>query len=510
MTDVVVGSGPSGVAVATALVARGRQVLMLDGGQVLEADRSAARDRLAGRAPSDWTATDRALWQAPQFATPPGQVRRYGSDFAMEPAASTFASGADTFALRASRATGGLSNLWGSALLPYRAADMAGWPVREADLAPHYRAVAGFLPVAAADRDGLSALFPAFDTAGSSPLDPGPQGAALLTRLARARDHLAALGVAAGAGRQAVAPGCRACGQCLHGCPWGLIWSARTQVELLHRNPGFTFRPGAILRAVEEQPDRVTLFLASGESLTAPRVFLATGVLETARILLASQPARTRLTLRDSQHGFLPSLRLGFGAGPRPGRQPTLTQAFLELDAPDISAHLIHAQLYGWNEFYARDLAAAYGRRLPGSGPLWQALARRLTVAQIFLHSDHSASADLTLAADGRLNAAVRPNPATHATFTRAARRMARALRAAGQMPLTFATRLNAPGSSFHVGASLPMSQAPGPDRTDILGRPDGMDRLHIVDASVLPAIPATTITFPVMANAHRIGSLSP
>jgi choline dehydrogenase-like flavoprotein len=29
------------------------------------------------------------------------------------------------------------------------------------------------------------------------------------------------------------------------------------------------------------------------------------------------------------------------------------------------------------------------------------------------------------------------------------------------------------------------------------------------VDASVLPDVPATTITFSVMANAHRIGSLT-
>jgi choline dehydrogenase-like flavoprotein len=33
-----------------------------------------------------------------------------------------------------------------------------------------------------------------------------------------------------------------------------------------------------------------------------------------------------------------------------------------------------------------------------------------------------------------------------------------------------------------------------------------GWRRIHLVDASVLPDIPATQITFSVMANAHRIG----
>jgi len=51
------------------------------------------------------------------------------------------------------------------------------------------------------------------------------------------------------------------------------------------------------------------------------------------------------------------------------------------------------------------------------------------------------------------------------------------------------------------------MSRAPEKGETDDLGRLSGWSRIHIVDASVLPAIPASTITFSVMANAHRIAS---
>lgn len=54
------------------------------------------------------------------------------------------------------------------------------------------------------------------------------------------------------------------------------------------------------------------------------------------------------------------------------------------------------------------------------------------------------------------------------------------------------------------------MDKAPSAGRSDILGRPPGARRIHVVDASVLPSIPATTITFGVMANAHRIAQESP
>lgn len=51
------------------------------------------------------------------------------------------------------------------------------------------------------------------------------------------------------------------------------------------------------------------------------------------------------------------------------------------------------------------------------------------------------------------------------------------------------------------------MSAKPGAMQTDTLGRPFGWRRIHAVDATVLPCIPATTITFTVMANASRIAT---
>ena len=123
---IVIGSGPAGVSAAMALLARGRTVVMVDGGKTLEARAAGRRDAMAANDPGGWTTRDRDGWMAPQFATPPGQVRRYGSDFAMEPGAETMADLPGWFALRASRAAGGLSNLWGAAVLPYAARDMAG------------------------------------------------------------------------------------------------------------------------------------------------------------------------------------------------------------------------------------------------------------------------------------------------------------------------------------------------------------------------------------------------
>ena len=44
---------------------------------------------------------------------------------------------------------------------------------------------------------------------------------------------------------------------------------------------------------------------------------------------------------------------------------------------------------------------------------------------------------------------------------------------------------------------------------TDTMGRFPGIDRVHLVDSSVLPSIPGTSITFSTMANSHRIATLA-
>lgn len=506
---IVIGSGPAGVSAAKALLARGRQVLMLDGGKELEPEAVARRDALAATDPASWTDQTREGWMTLQYAAPPGQVRRFGSDFAMEPAAAIMADLPGWFALRASRAAGGLSNLWGSAVLPYAAKDMADWPISANDLAPHYRAVAEFLPIAGVP-DALEELLPALPMKGRTGIEPAQQAAELLGRLRNNASSLAAMGVHVGQARQAVDTSCRRCGMCLHGCPYGLIWSGRDTLADLRQHPGFSYRPGAIVRRISEAGS-ATVHLEDGTAITGDRIYLGAGVLETARILLASDPSLRGLTLRDSQHAFLPMLhRWTNRSRPDRGRFHTLPQAFVEIDNAEVSPFLVHAQLYSWNEHFPRDLIQNYARKIPFSTPFFTALARRLLVAQLFLHSDHSHRIALSLAADGRLAARLEENASLGPTTKAAARHMGKAMSKLGLVPLTFAARPGAPGSSFHTGASVPMAAQPQKGQSDPLGRPAGWQRLHLIDASSLPAIPATTITFPVMANAHRIATLSP
>ena len=61
--------------------------------------------------------------------------------------------------LKPSLALGGLSNVWGAAMLPYRDEDISDWPIKNSDLTQHYRAVTEITGLAA-QRDDLEEIFP--------------------------------------------------------------------------------------------------------------------------------------------------------------------------------------------------------------------------------------------------------------------------------------------------------------------------------------------------------------
>ena len=503
--DIVIGSGPSGVAAASALLDRGREVLMLDVGHRMEKPNEDLRDRLGKTEPDEWAIADRDAATARRRTEHSDTMRPFGSDFLFRAPNhdSIWQSGSSIHALRPSFAKGGLSNGWGASVLPYRQADMDDWPVSADDLKPHYSIVARLAGIAAR-RDALAALFPAHTIEVERPLPMSLQSRKLEERLNRHRPALQKLGIDFGASRQAVADGCRQCAMCLYGCPYGLIFKAGDVVDRLVAGLGLDYQAGVYVTGFEESADGVRVY-GGDKVFEGDRLFIAAGVLPTALLMLKSMGANApSLVLKDSQHFYLPMLH-GWRAGdPASESHHTLAQQFWEIVNPDVDAHSVHVQLYSHNDTYAADMRGRFGALAGPMKPAIEWMSRRLIVAQAFLHSDVSPSIGLTMSRDSLAFRAI-ANPMTSAVVKRATRILARAARIGGMLPLTPLLRKGVLGSSFHCGGSLPMRAAPIVGETDILGTPRGMRRVHIVDASIFPSIPASTITFTVMANAHRI-----
>lgn len=514
----IIGSGPAGVACAQALLARGARVLMLDAGLVLEPDRAERVAALAARAPAAWTPAERQACTGDLKPTAKGLPRKliFGSDFPYRDTETEIPWRADGVSLEPSLALGGFSNVWGAAMLPNRDPDLAGWPVKNAELAPHYRAVTAFTGLAA-QNDDLATDFPLYCDK-PQPLPPSRQAAGFLAQLNRHRSGLQKAGWRFGRSRLAVraadglrGPGCKVCGLCMTGCPYRCIFNAADTVRELQAQPGFTYQPNVIVETVREAGAGVTVLgydrrTRAPLTVTAGRVYLAAGVIPTGRILLRSQGAYDQsLTIRDSQYFLFPLLLARRTPGVAAEALYTLSQAFLEINHAAVSSHTVHLQVYSYSDI----IGQAVRQSLGPLGWLAPRLVEHMLVIQGYLHSDESSTMSMTLRRDGardRLDLAAVINPTTRGRVKKLLGAMLRQAWSLGGLVVPPMLQITLPGRGFHSGGSLPMRAQPGAFETDVLGRPAGWTRLHVVDASVLPSIPATTITFTVMANAHRIG----
>ena len=251
--------------------------------------------------------------------------------------------------------------------------------------------------------------------------------------------------------------------------------------------------------------------MATGKESThaVHRVYLAAGVVPTAQIVLRSRSLYEHpVQLKDSQYFLFPLLTAWRTAGVSGDALHTLSQVFLEVLDARLSRHPVHLQIYSYNDLIAGGIRAALGPLARG-WPLGQAVERTM-VAQGYLHSDESSRMRLTLeksAAAPRLKISAELNPETPRTVRRVVRKLLHHALQLGALPLALKLKIAEPGRGFHCGGTMPMRAQPGEMESDTLGRPCGYERVHVVDASVLPDIPATTITFSVMANAHRIGA---
>ena len=295
-----------------------------------------------------------------------------------------------------------------------------------------------------------------------------------------------------------------------------MIYSSAHSLAELQSFPNFRYLPGYYVERVEEKGAVVVIDarrVAGGqpERFEVERVFLGCGAVSTTKIILESLGQLGReILIRDSQYFLTPMLR--YRGVPRVVEEPlhTLSQVCLELIDPAVSPRSIHLLVYTYNDLYRRAMEKLCGPLFRPLRPLVVGMLARMLILQGYLHSDDSPSLAMRVErSPGSIRARVvlegRPNPRTKPVIRQVHRRLRRASAALRGRCVPFMTHVAPPGKSYHVGASLPMRQAPADWESDVLGRPCGFARVHLIDSSCFTSIPATNLTLTVMANAYRI-----
>jgi choline dehydrogenase-like flavoprotein len=521
----IIGSGPAAISAAMALTGRGLPVTILDAGRTLEKEKQEILDRLGALPPGQWPAADLDMLRGGDQSKRQGAIHvklTYGSDYPYAGAGGSLLEAKEEPPFHYSEARGGLSNVWGASQLPARAEDIADWPISLAELEPHYRAVFDFMPTTAVE-DELASLLPTY-TDRSQEFRSSRQAGELLADLRARREPLRRAGLHFGRSRMAVTavgdtqrPACVHCGLCLYGCPYGLIYSTASTLRGLIDEKKVTYLDRHLVEKLAPNAQGVAIIARDLErqqtvTFQATRVLVGTGVLPTAALTLHSLGAFDEpVEMLDSQYFIYPFFRFRRTRGVPTEELHSLGQAFVEIDDPAISRHLVHLEIFSYSDFLRRALMATPLRHFLRFPWVAEQIFGRLLVVQGFLHSNDSGRLGITLRRNvaGQPQLHVEPRPSRRAWWAsiKAGLKLVANAFLLGGAPVVPAMQFAMPGRSYHSGGTFPMRAQPGKFETDILGQPTGLEGVHLLDASVFPSIPATTITLTVMANAHRIAT---
>lgn len=501
--NIILGSGPSAVAAAKELKRLGKDFAILDVGFDLpEATTSKIQQlRMAHEWPSNIVSE---LFPIPKVGTD-GVERRFpfGSDFTYKAPTQDIELSCSKCSVDITYAKGGFGNIWGGAVLPFSSGDILDWPADVVkDLQIAYATVLDYMPIVGEDDFMQSEFFisPQHLKDKKMPISMHFLNNFFAKKISK--------NFVVGRARLAVSVEgkkfCRSCGYCLDGCVYGSIFNPRDIICEEFEGQG-KYHAGEFVLALREETSIVSIktvnVITGKESVfRAARVFVGIGAINTTRLIAKALEVKSdSIPIMDAQYFFFPvfltqrksNLNKGF----------TLADLFVEIRDGWSQNLWTHFQVYSFNRLFEAAIVSKLGKIY---GLIKRQVQDRFILFQGFMHSKNSDMLMLKVGSDG--------DEILGQTSWKTNYRMLRSCwaiqRKLGLRGLVFFPLLKKvpPGRSFHVGASFPMQSVPkGKFYSDILGRPNGLKRIHAIDGSVFASIPATTYAYTLMANATRI-----
>lgn len=502
----VIGSGASGISAIRVLVNHGFQVTLFDGGVDVDEDALAKKRATSiairrGGLPDDVEPLDYSTLETPRKTY-------FSSDFSQRPHPSLPIRNSHTVGMLPSFAVGGLTNVWGASALRFREGDIASWPGDTRRLDQWYQEVLAWMPTIGPVSQ------PPFSTQPINVRSPDGQVGRILESLKKQRAYRKTF--LADESSLAVSPkpsDCERCGLCLSGCPFDYIFSSRHELGRLPRHL-LEHYSGHVVTSLHEIDEKVVISTDNGMGKKSrfdfDGVLVGAGVIQSSSLVMNALGIREGVRIQDCQAFTIPLLTAFTKSSQHPSM--TLAEGVLDLLDDEGVTSEAYVQIYpGGRELaFAADL---FAKRLHLPEPIRRSLVRHSLAAHGFLPG--SQSHELTVRIESSSTYSIQrilvdsvSNPSTHRAMKRVIGRVFRMMGRAGALVITPLVHAELPGRSYHIGSSFPMSEHPVGLQSDLLGRPVGLRRVHVIDASVLPSLPPQSPTLTVMANATRIATL--
>lgn len=529
MRVVVVGSGLSAVGALKAIIKTGVRPVVIDVGRQLDPERQKIKSRMSIIQPMNWSDDDvkslASNFTADSNSGIPkklvlGSDYFYSSDNSETIKSGTFSRSSPSYSL----AMGGFSAGWGAAFLPPAESDIKDWPVSHDKILEHMRECVQNISCSE-PTDELSEYFPSLKNNPNDVLVLSKgQGKLLRTLRGAARPSLA-LPEIFGQARLMTRnrnignlKGCNYCGHCSAGCVYDSIYKAELEIAQMRLEQQIEYLGGWKVKTIIESGSSVKVSMVNEHggderNIEADRLFLAAGAVNSTRILLQSQNMHAFEASIKQTGGFLQPFVSAVHYPVSWPKQNTQSSVFLEFKERKLSNRWVHVQISQPNELAMSKLGLNHSTISSVRGKLAKFVSGNLIVAIVNTHSDHGSKyvvriGDNFVNGVAQLESKQNLHPNQNFIIKVLNSRLKKIFRRRGAVALGFARQESFASVGYHFGSSFPMCKDPKlPTDTDSLGRPFGWKNVFIVDTSVMPSIPGTSIGLLAMANANRIAA---
>jgi hypothetical protein len=468
----VVGSGPAGFAVANILLDLGIEVTLIDA-NLEENDEYIFPnlDRLSLKTKFDSDLAYRHFPKGPEINVGESEVKQ-------------------------SFEGGGLSSIWGATILPYTERDITNWPLNLSQLKESYQFISKKIPVTSSDFSSSSDYM---DFSSRDKLIIPDEINKLITSIKfKCPDISVNQSQISIENSSKSTNQCIYCNECFAGCRYNSIWSSKSFFDNSKLKKFDKIR----VLSLSDSEDCIKITYCDLEgtifnNLQFSKIFLATGPVETFRILSESGLAPKNVELLDSGTFYKLFFRLK-------NRSKTVTNYSLSkfyIRLQDENLIHPHFQFYEMDSHKIDILKKNYKLLKLVPKFLLNYVFSYFLLCIGYMNSEITPRIAMSRDQNGNINLVPKIYKEKRQKSRLIAKKLEKELKKVGIFSFRFLEQNHASGSGTHYGGWLPMGA-----KCDLQGRPYNTKNIHIVDSSIFNDIPAGPITFTIMANSARIG----